>query len=114
MSVSEKFNSLRSELKSLQSQSIKIELDLQQHERVLEQITVLPNDRVCYRLVGDVLVQTDIGSAKTVLEQKRSQLKELTETFDGKIKAKEDELVKFQKDNNIQIRPISEIQKRNQ
>ena len=41
-------------------------------------------------------------------------LKELCETFQQKVKAKEDEFLQFQKDNNIQIRPLSEIQGMNQ
>ena len=111
MSISEKFNQLRQELKELQSKEIQFELDLQQHERVLSSIADLPEDRKCYRLVGEVLVQMTIGQARPALEQQKSSLAELVSTFKQKVQAKEDEMLKFQKDNNIQIRPLSEIHK---
>ena len=41
----------------------------------------------------------------------RQELKELTATFREKTKAKEEELLKFQKENNIQIRPLSQVQR---
>lgn len=109
MSLSERFSQLRSELKDLQSKAVQFEIDLQQHERVLQSISDLPDDRRCYRLVGEVLVQMTIAQAKPALEQQKNSLKELVETFQQKVKAKEEELLKFQKDNNIHIRPISEI-----
>ena len=111
MSISEKFNQLRQELKELQSKEIQFELDLQQHERVLSSISSLPDDRKCYRLVGEVLVQMTIGQAKPALEQQKNSLSELVSTFKQKVQAKEDEMLQFQKDNNIQIRPLSEIHK---
>ena len=110
MSISEQFNKLRAELKESQNKNIKFELDLQQYERVLESIANLPDDRTCYRLIGEVLVQTTIGEAKPALEQQKASLSELTKTYVSKINAKEEELLKFQKDNNIQIRPLNEIQ----
>ncbi|KAK8885096.1 hypothetical protein M9Y10_044225 [Tritrichomonas musculus] len=111
MSISERFSQLRQELKELQSKEIQFELDLQQHERVLSSISSLPDDRKCYRLVGEVLVQMTIGQAKPALEQQKNSLSELVSTFKQKVQAKEDEMLKFQKDNNIQIRPLSEIHK---
>ncbi|KAH0793482.1 prefoldin subunit 2 [Histomonas meleagridis] len=110
MSISEQFNKLREELKELQSKNIQFELDMQQHERVLESIAKLPDDRKCYRLVGEVLVQMTIGEARPALDQQRASLKELIQTFTAKIKAKEEELLAFQKEHNIQIRPLSEVQ----
>ena len=110
MSIIEQFNKLQSELKELQSKSIQFELDLQQHERVLESIANLPDDRKCYRLVGEVLVQMTIGEAKPALDQQKVSLKELVQTFTAKIKAKEEEILSYQKEHNIQIRPLSEVQ----
>ena len=109
-SVGERFNKLRQELKELQTKSVQFELDLQQHERVLETIASLPDDRKTYRLVGEVLVQMPAKEARLALEQQKNSLKELTATFREKTKAKEEELIKFQKDNNIQIRPLSQVQ----
>ena len=109
--VGERFNKLRQELKELQTKSVQFELDLQQHERVLETISTLPDDRKTYRLVGEVLVQMPAKEARAALEQQKNSLKELTATFREKTKVKEEEIVKFQKDNNIQIRPLSQVQR---
>ena len=109
-SIGERFNRLRAELKELQTKLLQFESDLQQHEKVLAAIATLPDDRKTYRLVGEILVQLPAKDARTALEEHKNSLKELVVTFQEKVKAKEDELLKFQKDNNIQIRPLSEVQ----
>ena len=109
-SLSERFSKLRQELKELQTKSIQFEMDFQQYEKVLATISDFPDDRTTYRLVGEVLVQMPVKEAKVVLEAQKNSLKELCATFKEKVQAKEEELIKFQKDNNIQIRPLSEIQ----
>ena len=109
-SISERFNKLRQELKELQQKKVQFELDFQQHERVLETIAPLPDDRKTYRLVGEVLVQMPAKEARAALEQQKNSLSELVATFKEKVAAKQAELIKFQKDNNIQIRSLSEVQ----
>lgn len=109
-SLGERFNRLRQELKDLQGKLIQFESDLQQHEKVLAAIADLPDDRKTYRLIGEVLVQMPAKESRAALEDHKNSLKELVVTFQEKVKAKEEELIKFQKDNNIQIRPLSEVQ----
>jgi hypothetical protein len=48
--------------------------------------------------------------AKVALEQQRARLKELFRTFQEKTHAKEEEFLEFQRENNIQIRPLREVQ----
>lgn len=108
--LTQQFQNLRQELKELQQKQVQFESDLAQHERVLESISSLNTDRKCYRLMGEALVQSTIGEAQPALEQQRNFLKELVQSFNEKIKAKEEETLKFQKDHNIQIRPISDFQ----
>jgi prefoldin subunit 2 len=108
--LSERFNRLRQELNEVQSKATQFELDEQEHERVLAAISDLPEDRVCYRLVGEVLVQMHSRDAKVALEQQRARLTELVRTFQDKTHAKEEEFLAFQRENNIQIRPLREVQ----
>ena len=108
--IVEKYQRLRQDLKDLQTKQIQFELDLQQHERVLETIVGLDEKRKCYRLVGEVLVQTTIGEARPALEAQRDSLKDLFETFSQKIELKDKEIQQYQTDNKIQFRPISEFQ----
>jgi prefoldin subunit 2 len=108
--LSERFNRLRQELNELQSRATQFEIDEQEHERVLAAIGDLPEDRMCYRLVGEVLVQMGAREAKVALEQQRARLKELLRTFQEKTHAKEEEFLEFQRENNIQIRPLREVQ----
>jgi prefoldin subunit 2 len=110
MSLSERFNALRQELKDLQAKTTQFESDTLEHERVLETIAKMPEDRTCYRQVGEVLVQMNIGQARTALEQHFASLKELVATFQQKTEAKQKELLDFQKEKNIQIRSLRELQ----
>jgi len=85
---------------------------MQHHERVLETISTLADDRKCYRLVGEILVQTTIGEARPALKSQLENLKEVVETFKQKTEMKSKEIQQFQVDNKIQIKPISELQEK--
>jgi prefoldin subunit 2 len=109
-SVSERFNALRQELKELQAKTAQFESDEQDHQRVLASIAKLPEDRKCYRQVGEILVQMNLAQAKLALEQHQASLKDLITQFQAKTEAKQKELVDFQKANNIQIRSLRDLQ----
>ena len=113
-SVGEKYSILRNELKELQTKEIQLEMELKQHETVLETIEKLNDDRKCFRLVGEVLVQSTIGEARPALKQQIENLKEIVQTMKQKVEMKDKEILQFQKDNKIQFKSVSEIQEMNQ
>jgi prefoldin subunit 2 len=106
MSAVDRFNRIAQELKDLQTKTSKFEIEEQEHLRVLETVAALPPDRVCYREIGEVLVRTNAADAKAFLEQQCARLHDLIATFHPKIAEKEQELVTFQRENNIQLRPL--------
>jgi prefoldin subunit 2 len=106
MSVADRFNKLRQELKELQTKTAQFESDEQEHLKVLETVVTLPEDRKCYRQIGEVLVTTNARDAKIFLEQQCTRLHELVATFQLKVADKEKELIDFQRENNIQLRPF--------
>lgn len=108
--IGERFSFLRQELKELQTKEIQFEIDLQQHERVLETIAKLEDSRKCYRLVGEVLVQSTISEARPEIETQRNRLKDLVDSFRQKIDLKEKEIIQFQNDNHIQMRSVEELE----
>ena len=113
-SVAERYSYLRQELKEISSKLIQLEIDLQQHERVLETIEPLENGRKCFRLVGEVLVQSTIGESKPSLSAQKENLKELVNSFRSKKALKEKEIMDFEKDNHIQFKSINELQDSNE
>jgi prefoldin subunit 2 len=106
MSVAEKFNKLRQELQDLQTKTRQFEIEEQEHLKVLETVAALPEDRICYRQIGEILVRTNARDSKAFLEQQCARLRELVATFHPKITEKQTELIAFQRDNNIQLRPL--------
>ena len=68
-----------------------------------------PN-RKCYRLVGEVLIQSTVAETKPLLEQQETSIKELVKTYRQKVEAKEQEIKKFQEDNHIRIESAREVQ----
>lgn len=112
MSLGERFSYLRQELKELQAQEIQLELDLQQHERVLETIANLEPGRKCFRLVGEVLVQSTVGEVRPTLKEQIENLKEAVAQYTQNVELKEKEIQKFQEDNKIQFASVNQLQER--
>ena len=110
MSVGEKFSHLRNELKELQTKEIQLEIELKQHESVLETIEKLNEDRKCFRLVGEVLVQSTIGETKPQLKQQIENLKDVVEKMKQQVELKDKEIQQFQIDNKIQFKSVNEIE----
>ena len=110
MSLSQKLSIMNNELNQLQDREVQFQVDLQQHQRVLETIKSYDPNRKCYRLVGEILVQSTIAETKPLLENQEANLKELVKTYHQKVEAKEQEIIQFQKDNHIRIESARSIQ----
>ena len=107
--IVEKFQFMQQELKELQAKSIQLEIDLSNHTHVAETLEKLPEDRKCYRLIGDVLVQSNVSATLPDLQQQIASFKEILLTYKQKISEKEKEIIDYQKEYNIQFRPLSEL-----
>lgn len=112
MSIGERYSFLRQELKEIETKELQLELDLQQHERVLETIANLEAGRKCFRLVGEVLVQMTVGEVRPKLQEQIENLKEAVAQFKQNIQLKQKEIIKFQEDNKIQFASVSQLQER--
>ena len=110
MSVGERFSHMRNELKELQTKEIQLEMELKQHESVLETIEKLNDDRKCFRLVGEVLVQSTVGETKPELKQQIENLKDVVEKMKQQVELKDKEIQQFQIDNKIQFKSVNEIE----
>lgn len=110
MSLAQQLSLLNNELSQLQDKEVQFQIDLQQHQRVLETIKDYDPNRKCYRLVGEVLIQSTVAETKPLLEQQETSIKELVKTYRQKVEAKEQEIKKFQEDNHIRIESAREVQ----
>ena len=109
-SVGEKLSILRSEFKELQTKEIQLEIELKQHESVLETIEKLNDDRRCFRLVGEVLVESTVGQTKPALKEQIENLKDLVKRLQNSVQLKDKEIQQFQIDNKVQFKSIEEIE----
>lgn len=110
MSLAQKLSLLNNELGQLQDKEVQFQVDLQQHQRVLETIKEYDPNRKCYRLVGEVLIQSTVAETRPLLEQQESNLKELVKTYHQKVEQKQKEIQKFQEDNHIRFESIRDVQ----
>jgi len=110
-SVGERFSAMRRELQDLDGKATKLESDVQQHERVLSAVADLGDDRRTYRLVGEVLTAMPAKDARVALSQQRDALRDAATQFRGRVETKEAEFLAFQREHNVQVRPLRDIKR---
>eukprot|EP00127_Corallochytrium_limacisporum_P005066 Clim_evm21s198 gene=Clim_evmTU21s198 len=63
------FNSMRQQQQRLMRKIAELEADITEHKLVIEAIKDLDPNRKCYRMVGQVLVERNVGEVLPALEQ---------------------------------------------
>lgn len=69
----------------------------------LQPLTKSDPERICYRLIGGVLVERSVVDVVPALETNHSGIQEVLQSLVKSYKAKEEDFSKFQKDHGIQV-----------
>ncbi len=99
-----KFNQLRQEQRMLINKFNELELDVGEHNTVIETLKSVDGDRKCFRSVGGILVERTVKEVLPALENNKAQIQSLLEKLEGQLRSKGEELVKFKEEHNIKLR----------
>ncbi|CAK7245093.1 MAG: Cochaperone prefoldin complex subunit [Sporothrix thermara] len=80
-----------------------VEQEADEHKLVLETLEPLPGDRKCFRMINGVLIERTVADVVPALQTNAEGLKKVLEDLVKQYKAREDELTKWKKKNNVQV-----------
>ncbi|XP_005097344.1 prefoldin subunit 2 [Aplysia californica] len=98
------FNELRQQQRLLASRISEVEMDMKEHDLVIEVLKGVDPNRKCYRMIGGILVERTVDVVLPGLATSRDKMKEYTDSLRGNLETKGKELVAFREKYNIKIR----------
>ncbi len=99
-----KFNQLRQEQRMLASKYSELEMDVSEHNTVIETLKAVDGDRKCFRSVGGILVERTVKDVLPALLNNKIQIQTLLKTLEAQLRSKGEELVKFKEEHNIKLK----------
>jgi prefoldin subunit 2 len=97
------FHKLREEQRLLVQKVTDIENEEHEYNVVIQTLDGIPPERVCFRLIGGVLVERTVGDVVPALTQQRDQMKALVETLNKNIENKGREINEYREKHGIRI-----------
>ncbi|KAL1971916.1 hypothetical protein VTN31DRAFT_2004 [Thermomyces dupontii] len=97
------YNNYKNALQQLAQKIGDIEQEAEEHKLVIDTLEPLPKDRKCFRLINGVLVERTIEDVIPSLRTNADGLKKVLEELMKQYKARQEEMDKWKKDNNIQV-----------
>ncbi|GFT91828.1 prefoldin subunit 2 [Nephila pilipes] len=98
------FNKLRQDQKNYVTKLTEVEQDLNEHSLVVEALKDVDPERVCYRMIGGVLVQRTVKEVLPAVAHNKEQLAKILDSLNKQIEEKGREINEFKEKHNIQIR----------
>ncbi|XP_059144036.1 prefoldin subunit 2-like [Physella acuta] len=98
------FNELRQQQRMLASRISEIEMDMKEHDLVIDVLKGVDASRKCYRMIGGVLVERTVGVVLPGLITNREKMKEYTDSLRTNLETKGKELNQFRETHGIQIK----------
>ncbi|KAM3070889.1 Cochaperone prefoldin complex subunit [Clarireedia jacksonii] len=80
-----------------------VESEAEEHKLVLETLEPLPGDRKCFRMINGVLVERTVQDVVPALKTNSEGLRKVLEDLVKQYNAKQSEMEKWKKKNNIQV-----------
>ncbi|CAB0010615.1 unnamed protein product [Nesidiocoris tenuis] len=98
------FQQLRYEQQAIIQKIHEVQMDLNEHQIVLDTLKDLDGDRKCFRLIGGVLCEKTVKDVVPKLAKNKEQLSALVVALNNQLTKKGEELNDFKEKNNIKIR----------
>ncbi|KAG9015559.1 hypothetical protein FRB94_000164 [Tulasnella sp. JGI-2019a] len=100
------YSRLQHELQTLAQKIGELESEAEEHELVLktlEEIVDTEPDRVCFRLIGGILVERTVKEVTPKIRTNRDGIRSVLDNLVAQYKGKEDEFQSFQKEYRIRV-----------
>lgn len=83
------YKSMRAEVRQLAEKIAELEVEITEHDRVVQTLTDLPDDRKAYRMVGGVLVERTVKEVLPAVTSNREGIAQVLAQLNESIKQKE-------------------------
>jgi len=97
------FHKLREDQRLLVQKCSEIESEEHEYNVVIQTLDGVDPKRVCFRLIGGVLVERTVGDVVPALKTQRDQMKGLVETLNKSIEGKGREINEWREKHGIKI-----------
>ncbi|KAK1943617.1 Prefoldin subunit 2 [Phytophthora citrophthora] len=97
------YKSLRAEVRQMAEKIAELEVETTEHDRVIQTLNELPNDRKAYRMVGGVLVERTVQEVLPAVTANRDGIAQVLSQLNDSIKQKEKTADEWQRKYNIQV-----------
>uniref|UniRef100_T1IHB3 Prefoldin subunit 2 n=1 Tax=Strigamia maritima TaxID=126957 RepID=T1IHB3_STRMM len=104
-----RFNQLRQEQRSLALKVAELEMELNEHNLVVDTLKEVDANRKCFRMVGGVLVARTVKEVLPALINNKEQLGTVIESLNQQIVSKGKEIQDYREKHNIRIRSQDEL-----
>ncbi|OWF42310.1 prefoldin subunit 2-like [Mizuhopecten yessoensis] len=98
------FQELRQQQRAFATKTSELEMDMKEHELVIETLKEVEDDRKCFRMVGGVLVERTVKDVLPALISNREQMGKIVETLTEKLESKGTEINKYREQHNLKIK----------
>merc|ERR1711915_35582 len=105
------FQKMRENQRNLASKISELEVDIKEHETVIEALKEVAADRKCFQLIGGVLTEKTVGEVMPNLANKKTQITGVTEHLHKELEKAGQDLIKYKEEHNIQIRGEQPVKK---
>ncbi|CAG0915639.1 unnamed protein product [Notodromas monacha] len=97
------FNALRAEQRRLTQKITELESERAEHNLVINTLKDVDPARRCYRLIGGILVERNVGQVLPALQNNVEQIDKVVEALNKQAVLKGQELVDYKEKHNIRL-----------
>ncbi|XP_067950184.1 prefoldin subunit 2-like [Watersipora subatra] len=105
------FNELRNQQRQYAVKLSEITDERKEYQLVLDTLKNMEKDRICYRMIGEVLVQKTVGEVMPKLQDSVKQMGTLIDTLETQIKNKGQQLVEYREKHKIKLQSEAPTEK---
>ncbi|XP_069115410.1 prefoldin subunit 2-like [Argopecten irradians] len=98
------FQELRQQQRAFATKISELEMDMKEHELVIETLKEVEDGRKCFRMVGGVLVERTVKDVLPALVSNKDQMGKIIETLNVKLEEKGKEINKYREQHNLKIK----------
>uniref|UniRef100_A0A6M2DP94 Putative molecular chaperone prefoldin subunit 2 n=1 Tax=Xenopsylla cheopis TaxID=163159 RepID=A0A6M2DP94_XENCH len=103
------FQRLRSEQRGLASKLNTLEIDLNEHKVVIDQLKTVDPDRKCFRMIGGILTERTVKEVLPILISNTEQLGKVIEAYNKNLIEKGKLINQYKELHNIKVRGQDDV-----
>ncbi|KAG0448008.1 hypothetical protein HPP92_028040 [Vanilla planifolia] len=109
--IANMYAAMRSELNQFYSKITELEMEVSEHNLVIEAIQPLDPSRRCYRMIGGVLVERTVREVLPAVHRNKDGLQEVIARLNEALERKKKEISEFEVKHKIRVRKAEDESK---